>query len=115
MLATALTGKKAAHAGRKIMSKFRKKPVVIEAVQFDPCKYQDILDWIGSAWPNDHNAPAGVYGNNENGVFVAVGMWIKTLEGKMDAMPQDWIIRGIKGEFYPCKPDIFAATYEPAD
>ena len=39
---------------------------------------------------------------------------IKTLEGTMRAMPEDWIIRGIRGEFYPCKPDIFAATYEPA-
>lgn len=93
--------------------KFRKKPVVVEAMQFRASNYQEILDWVGSKWPHDRNSSAGAYGNNENGIFVAVGMWIQTLEGKMDAMPEDWIIRGIKGEYYPCKPGIFAATYEP--
>lgn len=42
-------------------------------------------------------------------------MVITTLEGAMEAMPGDYIIKGVKGEFYPCKPDIFAATYEPAE
>jgi hypothetical protein len=60
------------------MAKFRKKPVVIEAVR--------------------HDGPEP--------------MPIKTLEGTMLAQPGDWIITGVKGERYPCKPDIFAATYE---
>ena len=42
-------------------------------------------------------------------------IFIRTLEGEMTATQGDWIIKGVKGEFYPCKPDIFAATYEPAD
>ncbi len=42
-------------------------------------------------------------------------MYIRTLEGEMEALPGDWIIMGVKGEFYPCKPDIFEATYEPAE
>ena len=42
------------------------------------------------------------------------GLFIETLEGVMEARPCDWIIRGVAGEIYPCKPDIFAATYEPA-
>jgi hypothetical protein len=44
-----------------------------------------------------------------------VDCYIETLEGRMHASPGDWIITGVKGERYPCKPDIFAATYEPAD
>jgi hypothetical protein len=44
-----------------------------------------------------------------------VRVTIHTLEGVMEAVPGDWIIRGVKGELYPCKPDIFAATYEPLD
>jgi hypothetical protein len=75
------------------MAQYRKKPVVIEATQFIPGETDDIpgLEW-------DH---AGI-------------PFIRTLEGHMRVSPQDWIITGVKGETYPCKPDIFAATYEPA-
>jgi hypothetical protein len=81
--------------------KFRKKPVVIDAVKFlageqDGELAADVL--------------AGVIRYPEDGT-----MLIKTLEGVMCAQPGDWIIRGVKGELYPCKPDIFAATYEPAE
>lgn len=86
------------------MPKFRKKPVVIEAEQFDgtQSEAERLRSWVG-------NAMASVS-------FPDGGRWvidIATLEGTMRAMPHDWIIRGVKGEFYPCKPDIFAATYEP--
>jgi hypothetical protein len=78
------------------MGRYRKKPVEIEARQFDGQKpsADAILAWMGSgkAW---------------SGVLV-----IETLEGDMVASPGDWIIKGVKGEFYPCKPDIFAATYD---
>jgi hypothetical protein len=99
--------------------KFRKKPVVIEAMQFDGSNWQSILDWAGSKWPNDPPGLdfMGVFGNRgskENAPFVANGMWIKTLEGHMTANIGDWIIKGINGEFYPCKPDIFEMTYEAA-
>jgi hypothetical protein len=89
------------------MAKYRKKPVVIEAVQFD-----------GS----QESAEAAVAFTNGAGSAMkerieplsALTVSIKTLEGEMRADPGDWIIKGVKGEFYPCKPDIFAATYEPA-
>lgn len=84
------------------MPKFRKKPVVIEAEQYVPGGQLHI-----EAWMIGHNAREqfGVSGDDVH---------IHTLEGIMTANPGDWIIRGVKGEFYPCKPDIFGATYEPA-
>lgn len=78
------------------MSKFRKKPVVIEAIQF-----------IG----NFDEIEAFVGGDAE---FRDGKLLVATLEGPLWASRNDWIIKGIKGEFYPCKPDIFEATYEPA-
>ena len=48
-------------------------------------------------------------------VVIEARQLVGTLEGVMQAKPRDWIIRGVQGEFYPCKPDIFAATYEPAE
>lgn len=80
------------------MPKFRKKPVVIEAVQF-------------RAGEQDHSLAADVISGRVR--YAEDGkMLIDTLEGVMIASPGDWIIRGVKGELYPCKPDIFAATYE---
>ena len=74
--------------------RFIKKPVEIEAIQFVG-NFDEIELFVG--------------GDAEfrNGELV-----IATLEGPLKASPNDWIIKGIKGEFYPCKPDIFAATYE---
>jgi hypothetical protein len=78
------------------MEKFRKKPVVIDAIRFEPS---------GS----NRNAIA----RNPNVVAEPDGtLSIHTLEGKMTAFPGDWIIKGIQGEIYPCKHDIFEATYE---
>ena len=77
---------------------FRKKPVVIQAVQLTSANVLDVFHWCEAVeWDAD---PAELK--------------IHTLEGVMTASEGDWIIRGVKGEFYPCKPDIFAATYEPA-
>jgi hypothetical protein len=85
------------------MSMFRKKPIIVEARCFLPGTGQDLVAWCGGREQGDFN---------ELGVFP----WIEipTLEGNMRANPGDWIIRGVKGEFYPCKPGIFDATYEPA-
>lgn len=81
------------------MLKFRKKPVVIEAVQFD-----------GSVNLEDFPKERFSYNSiEEGGPF----LYIHTLEGIMRANIGDWIIKGVKGEVYPCKPDIFAATYNP--
>lgn len=86
------------------MAYFRKKPVVIEAVQYGPetgkkvlQEFQDdVADFLGS-----------------NIEIVGNQIVIPTLEGDHLASPGDFIIRGVKGEFYPCKPDIFDMTYEP--
>lgn len=83
------------------MAKFRKKPVVVEAIQWTGHNWSEVYKWI-MKW--DLQDP-GV--NNVGGIVT-----IRTLEGEMRADRGDWIIRGIKGEFYPCKPDIFEATYE---
>ena len=80
------------------MPKFRKKPVEIEAVQWTGTNAPEVLDFIGTT-----------------GRMSADGsLFIDTLEGTMRAYSGDWIIRGVKGEFYPCKPEIFTATYEAA-
>lgn len=94
------------------MPKFRKKPVIIEAVQYDNLNYAAIIAFAPSAvGPVLESETAYVAGQGAP-IF---SMSIPTLEGAMKAMPGDWIIRGVNGEFYPCKPDIFEKTYEPAD
>lgn len=88
------------------MAKFRKKPVVIEAVQ--------VSALITSVESRDASWPAWAFEAFEGGVL-QVGnhsVLITTFEGEMVGDAGDWIIRGVKGELYPCKPDIFAATYD---
>ncbi len=82
------------------MAKYRKKPVVIEAVQLVEGCGDDMHKHIGATIP--------VRWGHDKKLF----MLIPTLEGEMKAEEGDWIIKGVKGEFYPCKPDIFEATYE---
>lgn len=93
------------------MPNFRKKPVEIEAWQVPPSCNDDNIQQHGKlvaeikiAAPDADWTVA-----NNNGEID-----IHTLEGTMRASNGDWIIRGVKGELYPCKPDIFAATYDPA-
>ena len=82
--------------------RFRKKPVVIDAMQFID-NGDDVVKWAKSL-----GADALCWCTSAT--KTAIG--IRTLEGEMRASSGDWIIRGVKGEFYPCKPDIFDATYE---
>jgi hypothetical protein len=84
------------------MAKFRKKPVVIEAIPYYGAHSADVM---AAAWGHPF-VEATVVGEG--------AMSIKTLEGTLFVSEGDFIIKGVKGEFYPCKPDIFAATYEPA-
>ena len=84
--------------------KFRKKPVVIDAIRFDSGDMNKIVRFLGY-----------IPDANFNGTGEPQEILIQTLEGEMIAMRGDWIIKGIKGEFYPCKPDIFIATYDPAE
>ena len=81
--------------------KFRKKPVVIEAVLWNGTQVSEVTEWIEDAL---HNDTIMRFGDK---------VVLKTLEGNMIANPGDYIIKGVKGELYPCKPDIFEQTYEP--
>jgi hypothetical protein len=88
------------------MAKYRKKPVVIDAIKWTGENVSEVLDFaantgISPLWGDDFKI------NNETKCFE-----ILTLEGTMSANVGDWIICGVRGEFYPCKPDIFDATYE---
>jgi len=85
------------------MPKFRKKPVVIEARELRFDTFKDVKEWCGGAtWSRPP-------------MRMVTGLTIKTAKGDMNASYGDWVIRGVKGEFYPCKPDIFAATYEAVE
>lgn len=95
--------------------KFRKKPVVIDAVQLNWRNWGDVCELLGDVI-GEHNPGRSVptYSDTCGEQTTAEAGWIElTLEGDHVAKHGDWIIKGVKGEFYPCKPDIFAATYEP--
>lgn len=83
------------------LSRFRKKPVVIDAVQFRPGENDDEMV--------AHLEGCTGWNMTDDGIV------IPTLEGDHLAKPGDWIIKGVAGEFYPCKPEIFDATYEPVE
>lgn len=98
---------------------FRKKPVVIEAVQLTWANWSDICDFVPKPW-----FERGVFLDEETkevlpegGSSNTIGLLLNTLEsnkvtGSLCATQGDWIIKGVNGEFYPCKPDIFWATYD---
>lgn len=101
------------------MAKFRKKPVVIEAVLI---QYAEMLatgpecspftehpDWLKEA------VKADTLALSSKGARDYAVVEVRTLEGVMEALPGDYLIRGVKGELYPCKPDIFAATYDAVE
>ncbi len=76
--------------------KFRKKPVVVEAVKYDGTNSREILDFA-----------TDIAGLSDWSIY------IYTLEGRMLVSKGDWVVRGVKGEFYPCRSDIFEMTYDP--
>jgi hypothetical protein len=94
------------------MSQYRKKPVVIDAVQTDG-RWQTVEDWLQSLgyapWEEADDDSSAMWENTDGSIT------IPTLEGEHRADVGDWIIRGVAGEFYPCKPDIFDATYEAVE
>jgi len=85
--------------------KFRKKPIEVRAIQWTGDNIAELKEFMK---PQEPVYMAGFKNRDE-----IVG--IETLEGLMIASMNDWIIRGVKGEFYPCKPDVFEATYERVD
>ena len=98
--------------------KVRKKPVTVEAMQFGPggIAQFNAMEWVKSAGGEIYAYDWNVREVDTQFPDGAYWQWsrasIKTLEGTICAFSGDWIIRGVQGEFYPCKPDIFAATYE---
>jgi len=80
--------------------KFRKRPIVIDAILFDGTNFDELARWSGGAV--------------RPGVTIEPEVVVDTAEGKMAGRTGDWIIRGVKGEYYPCMPDVFAVTYELA-
>lgn len=94
------------------MARFRKKPVVVEAIRWTGENLFDVLAFTGKSDRFDEWFPTldayQEHVRSDNNVFK-----VFTLEGVMRASVGDWIIRGVKGEVYPCKPDIFVETYEP--
>lgn len=87
------------------MAKYRKKPVVIEAIQWDGSP-------AALAWAIEHGGDRGI--QVPYPCPPGASLKIRTLEGVMTANPGDWIIQGVAGELYPCKAEIFAQTYEQA-
>jgi hypothetical protein len=83
------------------MARFCKKPVIVEAVRYTGGNSAEIANFVGKI--------SLEYRDRLQFVL------IETLEGEMAAKPGDWIIKGVNGEFYPCKPDIFDKTYEPVE
>lgn len=100
------------------MPKYRKKPVVIEAIPFlansksvlEMYRFVNGEDSVVLKSSLDHEKFDDLAES-----YIKTGFPIKTLEGTMTAQVGDWIIRGVNGEHYPCKPDIFEKTYEPAE
>ena len=82
------------------MQKFVKKPVVIEAIQYDGANITEVENFVGRKLPT-------VISSNEDTQLV-----VSTLEGDMKVSKKDYVIKGVNGEFYPCKPDIFEKTYD---
>jgi len=94
----------------KHIMKYRKKPVVIEAIRYNQLNREEICSFVGLNLKTELESETAYLAGMGPPAF---SLTIPTLEGDHKAMPGDYIIKGIKGEFYPCKPDIFNATYEP--
>lgn len=96
--------------------KYRKKPVVVEAIQWTGENQREMFDFLTNGQKkDDYMEPFGKHFRIDHGA-VKGGLVIKTLEGGLFlANIGDYIIKGVAGEFYPCKPDIFEKTYEVAE
>jgi len=93
----------------KGIKKYRKKPIVVEALQLRWDTWNDMCDFAEVGRLSD-GKPEG-----ETNIGGQLSMYIPTLEGTMVADENDWVIKGIRGELYPCKPAVFEATYESVE
>lgn len=95
--------------------KYRKKPVVIKAFQMTKEHRQDVSkwpNWLQKAWNKEHGELGALYASNYPNSDGTDKLRIQTLEGNQLVSWNDYIIKGVQGEVYPCKPDIFEETYE---
>jgi len=91
---------------------YRKVPITIEAIQYDGLNKAEIEDFVGDFLDSEIDDCAYTATSKVPPIRKLV---IPTLEGKMFVSPQDFVIKGVNGEFYPCKPDIFNKTYQQAE
>jgi len=91
------------------IQRFRKKPVVVEVMLFNGKNISEVISWVGNS------AERELVGHPKFGNVHSGNLIIHTLEGDHCANIGDWIIKDVKGEFYPCKPDIFKETYEEVE
>lgn len=96
------------------MARFRKKPVVIEAEQWIPGQNDALIEAIGMVNHGDRETTVKSDDGQRFKVPAGYGL-IPTLEGAHVVTPGDWLITGVNGEQYPCKPDVFEKTYEPVE
>ncbi|KOG31365.1 hypothetical protein [Streptomyces resistomycificus] len=102
------------------MKRFRKRPVEIDAVQLRPATWSDVIEFVGDfpdgmrgVYLDENNEPQDYFtADGPDGRAARIGLLIPTLEGTMLALEDDWIIRGVRGELYSCRADIFRETYE---
>lgn len=94
------------------MGKYRKKPIVIEAIQWNGFNVDEINGFVDKLLETELESETAYLAGKGAPIF---SLKIETIEGVMKAMPKDWIIKGVNGEFYPCKPDIFEKTYEEVE
>ena len=99
--------------------KYRKKPVVIDAIQLTWDNLDRIVEFIDKKYlirvVYVHDTDNGNVSDTELPNYSRCGIYIRTLEGDFLAVERDYIIKGVDGEFYPCKEDIFLKTYEPVE
>ena len=95
--------------------KYRKKPVVIEAVQLNWRNWNDVCGFLGNIVSDENPGRHGEASDTCGEEAPYINLTIPTKEGDHTALHGDYIIKGVQGEFYPCKPDIFEATYEPVE
>ena len=93
------------------MAIYRKKPIVIEAIQWNGLNAEEIFDFVGKKLKYYVDEGRSTAYDAGQGPPICV-IEIPTLEGTMQATTSDYIIKGVQGEFYPCKPDIFEKTYD---
>lgn len=93
-----------------MIKKYKKKPVLVDAIQLSTKNYEEVCEFVGSTLVQYVNPAMPI--SDDGAADPYLGVYIETLEGRMLASLGDFIIKGVNGEFYPCKPDVFFKTYE---